>query len=366
MDSSTSRALRARSARNDSRLTIMNITHLIRIAALVTATQGVISCSRFVWHEEPFTPDPAPANETLVTGSDTTYVLRGAAYYLLASQRAALWNREVMDDVAWRYNTLFGEAPPVIAVRLDSVATANDTATTFRGVPLATVVLRRRGAETPGKSKQHEKERSAAEDSARIRLFAGPMLSATAAETWLCARAVDAARGPDSQPGGPSRATVSRPAMPAWIEASALRILGNTGAVDHSIAKLKADSRNIMPLASLFAVGWPSRPNAVEIVRTGANGYDLDDVDLRQAEATRARNRRDGGASVSPLFIAQSVSVLTFIHERDPVLVGRLADELSRGVPIPDVLASSKTLPHDVAGLDTAWREWLKRTQSRR
>ena len=33
---------------------------------------------------------------------------------------------------------------------------------------------------------------------------------------------------------------------------------------------------------------------------------------------------------------------------------------------IPDVLASSKTLPHDVAGLDAAWREWLKRTQSRR
>jgi len=57
---------------------------------------------------------------------------------------------------------------------------------------------------------------------------------------------------------------------------------------------------------------------------------------------------------------------LTFIHERDPLLVGRLAAELSRGVPIPDVLASSKTLPHDVAGLDTAWREWLKRTQSRR
>ena len=121
-----------------------------------------------------------------------------------------------------------------------------------------------------------------------------------------------------------------------------------------------------MPLASLFAVGWPNRPNAVDIVRSGASRYDLDDEDLRQQDAARARNRRDGSAGVAPLFIAQSVSVLTFIHDRDPALVGRLADELSRGASIPDVLASSKTLPHDLAGLDAAWREWLKRTQSRR
>jgi hypothetical protein len=66
---------------------------------------------------------------------------------------------------------------------------------------------------------------------------------------------------------------------------------------------------------------------------------------------------------VSPVFLAQSVSVLAFIHERDAALVARLADETSRGVSIESVLASSTTLPHDVAGLDAAWRQWLERNQ---
>ena len=75
-----------------------------RCAALLIATQAGLACSRFVFHEDPFTPDPAPASETLVAGHDTTYVLKAPSYYLLSSQRDALWNREVLDDVAWRYH----------------------------------------------------------------------------------------------------------------------------------------------------------------------------------------------------------------------------------------------------------------------
>jgi hypothetical protein len=344
----------------------MTTTSIVRIAALLAATQTAVGCSRFVWHEDPFTPDPAPASETLVAGRDTTYVLRGSTYYLLASQRAALWNREVLDDVAWRYRALFGDAPPVIAVRLDSVATQHDSAT-WRGVPLATVALRRRGEQALANGKQpRDKDRPAVEDSARVQLFAGAMLSATAAETWLRARAMNATRAADSQPGGPSsNEPTNGVALPGWIEAGALRILGNGGASDRAAAELRADSKNIVPLASLFTVGFPAKPNALEIVRGGANRYDLDDEDLRQETLMRARVRREGGAGVSPLFIAQSVSVLSFIHEREPALVGRLIDDLSRGASIPDVLASSTTLPHDVAGLDTAWRDWLKRTAKR-
>jgi hypothetical protein len=43
--------------------------------------------------------------------------------------------------------------------------------------------------------------------------------------------------------------------------------------------------------------------------------------------------------------------------------VPKLADELARGGSIPDVLASSTTLPHDVAALDAAWRDWVKQSQ---
>src|SRR6187200_1699045 len=105
----------------------------------VALTQTAIGCSRFVWHEEPFTPDPPPTSEIIVAGSDTTYVLRRDAYTLLTPQRAALWNRDVIDDVAWRYRVLFRETPPAIAIRIDTGTTPSDTATTWRGLPLARV-----------------------------------------------------------------------------------------------------------------------------------------------------------------------------------------------------------------------------------
>src|SRR5262245_39090536 len=115
-----------------------------RTLALITATQIGLACSRFVWHEDPFTPDLAPVSETLVSGHDTTYVLKTTGYYLLVNQRSALWDRDVLDDVAWRYNALFQEAPSMIAIKLDSAGSVTDTATTWRGMPYASVAVRRR------------------------------------------------------------------------------------------------------------------------------------------------------------------------------------------------------------------------------
>ncbi len=344
----------------------MTINLIARLTALVVATQVGLACSRFVFHEDPFTPDPAPATETVVAGGDTTYVLKGSWYYLLSSQRAALWNREVMDDVAWRYHALFGEQPLRIAIRLDSTAVPDDSTTTWRGVPFARVALRPRTSDAPGAKNPNRGRVPAMDDSVRARILAGPMLAATAAQTWLKARTLDATRVADSQPGGAVRTSATGGALPAWIEAGALRILGSAGAVDRADQELRADPKHVVPLASLFTTGWSAPPNAVEIVRAGANPFDLDAEGQQQHAATRARERRDAAPGVSPLFISQSVSVLSFLHERDPALVARLADELTRGGSIADVLASSTTLPHDVAGLDAAWRDWLKKGQRNR
>lgn len=336
--------------------------------AFLLVAHALAACSRFVWHEDPFTPDQAPATETVVTGRDTMYVLRGSSYYLLASQRSALWNRDVMDDVAWRYRALFGDAPPLIAVRLgvprDSALGVGDTATTWRQVPLATVVVRRRGAAVPAKNgAERERERQIApDDSVRIRLFVGSMLGATAAETWLRARAAEAVRVPDGQPGGPSHEPDRALALPAWIEAGALRILGASGAPGRAAAELRADSKHILPLASLFGVRWAEVPNVAEIVRAGAGRFELDEDGARP----RRRDLPPGASGVSPLFIAQSVSVLSFLHERDPELVGRLVDELARGRAMSDVFAMSTRLPRDIAALDAEWRTWERRSARRR
>ena len=334
-----------------------------RLLAIAAVTQAAAGCSRFVWHEDPFTPDPAPMTEVIAAAGDTTYVLRGASYYLLAPQRSALWNRDVLDDVAWRYRSLFKEDPPVIAVRLDTSAAVGDS-TTWRGVPLARVAPR------PRPNAGREKSRSvrdgqAMDDSVRARLFAGPMLAATVAETWLKARTLEAARSSDSQPGGPLPSPVTNATLPAWVEAGALRILGSSGAAVRAAAELKAEPKGIVPLASLFTVGWQAKPNAMEIVRSGANRFEMDDEDLRQDAVMRGRTRPDTPAGVSRVFIAQSVSVLTFLNDRDPGFVARLADALPRGNAVGTVLATSTTLPHDVAGLDAAWRQWLQRTQKK-
>jgi hypothetical protein len=344
----------------------MTISEIARMTALVVATQAGLACSRFVFHEDPFTPDPAPASETLVAGRDTTYVLAAPSYYLLSSQRSALWNRDVLDDVAWRYHALFGEQPPRIAIRLDSGVVVGDSTTTWRGVPFARVTLRPRADREQREKGQHRAPEPQMDDSVRARMLAGPMLAATAAQTWLEARTLDATRVSNSQPGGAVKTTTTAGTLPAWIEAGALRILGSGGAVDRADEELRADSKHIVPLATLFATAWSAPPNAVQIARGGADSFDLDPEGERHDAATRARERRDAAPGVSPLFISQSVSVLSFIHDRDAGLVTRLADELTRGGSIPDVLASNSALPHDVAGLDAAWRDWLKKGQRNR
>ena len=343
-------------------LTIMITNTIARCAALIAATQAGIACSRFVFHEDPFTPDPAPASETLVASGDTTYVLKAPSYYLLSSQRDALWNREVLDDVAWRYHALFGDAPLPIAIRLDSVAVA-DSSSTWRGVPFARVALRRHTEPAPGAKNASHGRGAEVDDSARAQVLARPMLAATAAETWLRARTLDASHVSDSQPGGPVRTSNAAGTLPVWIETGALAILGSGAAEDRANEELRADPKHVMPLASLFATTTSVRPNAMEILRARASRFDPENEGRRHQAAARAPERRDAAPGASPLFISQSVSVLAFLHDRDPGIVPKLADELARGGSIPDVLASSTILPHDVAALDAAWRDWVKQGQ---
>jgi hypothetical protein len=330
-----------------------------RVFTLALPLLSAVGCSRFVWNEDPFTPDPAPATEIIASPGDTTYVLHGSSYYLLAPQREALWNRAVMDDVAWRYRALFRESPPTIAIRLDTAGRAGDTAKTWRDVPLA-IAAPARVVPSPARSKRDPE--ALAEDSIRMRMIVGPLLAATAARAWLDAR-VHAARESDSRPGGSEAPSSGNAALPAWIDAGVARLLGNASASDRANAQLRSSQKGIIPLDSLFGVAWHRRPNAMDVVETPQRQLDAIDAD---GGGHRQGRIGTGVPGVSHLFVSQAVSVLGFIRERDPALVGRLADELARGTPVARVLASSTTLPHDVAAVDAEWRNWLKRSARRR
>jgi len=337
------------------------------LAAVIAMSAG---CARFVWHEDPFTPDEAPVTEVVTSGTDTTYVVRGASYYLLARHRAALWNRDVMDDVVWRYRAVFGEAPPVIAVLVDSTAARADSGATWRGVPLAVVSVRRRGEERAGRDGQPRRiTREAPIDSVELLRLTSSMLAARAADTWLRARTREVARGTDGQPGGPAVAR-GRDAvrLPAWYEAAVLATLRASGALLRANAEVRADPKHVVPLATLFAIERPARPATTAIVDAmDEPTADLDEGgELRGDRRFRASAARMGAGAGEPLFVAQSVSVLSFLHERDSTIVARLADDLARGRSASDMLATSATLPHDIPTLDAEWRAWVRRSARRR
>ena len=286
----------------------------------VALTQAAIGCSRFVWNEEPFTPDPAPTSEVIASGSDTTYVLRGASYYLLTPQRDALWNREVIDDVAWRYRALFREAPPPIAIRIDTGATTGDADDDVARTA-ARPVSPRHSAKPPADAgrrseirfnRPRKTRRGHGCSRARCSPHRQPR-PGSQPERWKRAR--------DGQPAWRLRAQHGRRGIGAGVDRGGRAPdPQRVGAPDRAAAELRANEKAIVPLASLFAAAWQRKPNAMDIARAGSRGQvgigdDADDVMLEGPARPRARREPVVAPGVSPMFLAQSVSVLAFIHE---------------------------------------------------
>lgn len=302
---------------------------LILLGAIAAAAGG---CSRFVFREEPYTPDPAPVSEVITEGVDTTFVLRGPSYYLLARRREALWDREVVDDVAWRYGWLFGGPPPVVAIRLDTAA-APAPAATWRGLPLAHA--RDAGAEDEGR----DRERGAGRSS---RVGPRQSLAMRAAEVWVRS----AAAGRD---------------LPAWLEMGAVMLMTSPGAGERADGIVRSRLREAPPLDALFGVAWPEGSTVLDAVRV-AEGERLTGRTSVQ-RAGRARPTATTGRFGGLVFVAQATSVLSFLRERDPRLVASLVGALADGRAMPEVLSTSSALPHDAAALDAAWRTWLRKRQ---
>ena len=145
-------------------------------ASLVLLLAG---CSRFVWNEDPFTPDPAPVSEIIATGRDTTYVLRGPSYYLLTSQRPR-------SGIARWWMTWRGATERCSVRRLHSCHPTrhHDRRARFGHVawcPLAAMVLPRRGD-----ANRDDRSRPLPSVTPRPRDFLpGRCSPATAAEAWL-------------------------------------------------------------------------------------------------------------------------------------------------------------------------------------
>jgi hypothetical protein len=120
-------------------------------------------------------------------------------------------------------------------------------------------------------------------------------------------------------------------------------------------------------LTSLFAVRWPAKPNVAQLVGIRQEPRRDDEREmLGVVEAPRQVRERAGVPGIAPLFVAQSVTVLAFMRERDPSIVARLTDQLAQGRTVGDVLATSASLPRDVPALEAEWKRWVERAAKRR
>ena len=299
------------------------------LASLLSSLLLVSGCIGFAGREAPFKPDEPVATEMVAVGGDTTFVLRGPSYYLLASRRSVLWHKAAVDDAAWRYRWLFGSQPPLVAIRLDSADVASDSVGSWRGVPLVVA----RVADV--RSDRQGRATGAGMVSAR-------QLTSRAARAWLGVASSDSARGPSAE----------RVHYPAWFEVGTLRLLGSIQQAEGFDEENFGTRRTSIPLATLFeTVLTPGEADRGE--------RDSGIVDQRTGEIrpTARDARRSGG----PYFAAQSGSVLAFLRERDPSFVATLPRELARGRSMVELLTTSTGLPHDIPALDAQWRRWAQR-----
>ena len=170
-------------------------------------------------------------------------------------------------------------------------------------------------------------------------------LAPQVAQRWVAARASVAAGGAD--------------ALPPWLHAGLVGVLGGGGELRAPRGVLERRDRDLVPLDTLFARRCESGWQPVRLLDPSAP------MPSRQRADDAARD--DRGARCGPRFQAQAQSVLAFMMQRagDPVADALLRAAL-RGDPVERVLAESgrpagrSGLPPTVRELEVAWRAWVR------
>lgn len=314
------------------------------------------ACGMFARHEDVFTPIDPPVTDVLVSERETTFVFSAPAYDFLARRRSALWQRNAVDDVAWQYRRLFGELPERIAVLVvDSTGLQPTAGERMRDEPLVMVAA----APAAGRRQAAPGEDGLLRRRLRYQVAKRWVWSAAGVEG--SAPRGTAQRSEDVPDGTDSLTLTERdPAaqLPAWFELAATTMLAAPGVEEMLAARMNQRIDEAPSLDSLFA----ARPAFVDSlerllvgVGPGARGM------------ARGRGRRaaaDGGRDDGALFIAQSISVLEFVRQRDGPFVATLARGLAAGRSVADLLPSSTVLPDDVHALEVQWREWVRQRAS--
>ena len=328
-----------------------------RTTALVLSLPALSACSgmreMFPSREEVFKPIPVTIGEARVIGTDTVYVLESPAYELIAPMRELLPDaRKALDHTAREYRRVFGDDPQKIVVELRAVSRDRvadgwipDTVEPADGPRRAVAP-----AIVPEKR------------SSRAPVAPAGFLMMRAARAWLLAR-VDYRVG--RSPTGP-KAQVrfgDDARIPDWIEDALTDLIGGSPAQEGYVARL-AERVETVSLRDLLEA---SRPEPAKDAQRRAQ--------LPPTASTRPAggvfmggppSRDRGKLEGAELFRAQSVAFAIFLAEHEGrEFLGTLTDRLLSGESAETALTAATTIPHDLPGIEKAWKDWMRKLVAR-
>ena len=144
--------------------------------------------------------------------------------------------------------------------------------------------------------------------------------------------------------------------LPDWIVAGTTQLVTGFPSMTQRNSQLASQLADLIPLDSLMRVSIPESAVPAGVAGDGMMGGSSR-LDSRGRPVTTQTTRKLPAPTLAAL---QSASIIEFMWAREGRgIVKQLVTRARRGEPLSAVIAQAVSLPHDVAGLDSAWRAGL-------
>lgn len=151
--------------------------------------------------------------------------------------------------------------------------------------------------------------------------------------------------------------TVGPQPLPDWIVAGATQLITNFPTSSARNAQLASQLGDLIPLDTLMRMSIPESVIPMGVAGEGLSTSEQGRIDSRGRRVAGPPPKRLPRESVAAL---EAASVIEFMWAREGRgIVKRLVDSARRGEPLTTVIAQAVSLPHDVAGLEAAWKASL-------
>lgn len=340
------------------------------IAFCLTTTVLAVGCggynSMFPRREEIFKPIPVELGEVRVQGADTSYVLVGTGYQIVARDRELLPEaKSALDRVAGTWRQYFSAEPTPMTVVLrpparrgsqpDSVVPTPNPGTT--GVVF---VAARRPREDDERDMRRPPDLGMRDGASTLPVVRA-WLSALAGGYSGLPAAVPGAVDTTAAAGSPRSpfARVDDPRVADWIESALPSLVVTAPDAEIVALQLVQHPERILPLRTLLTSARPTSG------ADSARDRQMDPARVAQRSVGRggppSAGRGVPALSGARLFDAEAVSFASFLAEREGrAFLGRTVRVLLAGGALEEALKDVTVLPRDVDGLERAWRSWLE------